>query len=250
MDDAIAVKLACIELAEQAGFLGAAVGVGASLAFVYGALGAEERGLEQARRVAALAKGGLPAWLAWAHGAEAQLLIQQGQVERAEALMGTMNETYDGVSMGSQLPSIVVSVSLAQARLALARGDDSAGLAVAERLLAYLKHSGMRVFVPDALRLKAAVLIRAGNLEEAYQVLSAARIVAETVGSQRNLWPVLAALSQVESRRGNRQETLALRHEAASIVRFIVDHVSDPGLRSTFLALPEVRAVLDGGTAS
>ena len=87
-------------------------------------------------------------------------------------------------------------------------------------------------------------VIRNASSEAALEALNAARAEAEALGSRRNLWPILALLSEMEAQRGNDADAQALRQRATELLTHIADHISDAELRASFLALPRVRAVL------
>jgi len=61
---------------------------------------------------------------------------------------------------------------------------------------------------------------------------------------RRSLWPILSMLSQIEVQRGNTNEAENLHQQAREIIEYIADH-APPDLRSSFLALPSVRAVTE-----
>jgi hypothetical protein len=67
-----------------------------------------------------------------------------------------------------------------------------------------------------------------------------ARVEAEAMGSRWMLWQILATLAQVEI---DSVTAAQLRQEARSIIAEIAAHVSDAGLRASFLTLPAVLAL-------
>ena len=68
--------------------------------------------------------------------------------------------------------------------------------------------------------------------------------VAEEIGQRRLLWQNLAALAEVETKRGNAAAAGTARGRAREVIDYIVNHAGDDGLRESFLALPEVQSVL------
>jgi hypothetical protein len=61
---------------------------------------------------------------------------------------------------------------------------------------------------------------------------------------RRLLWEIGWELSRVAADRGDVAEAAAMRAEAASIVSAITETIDDAELRASFLALPDVAAVL------
>jgi hypothetical protein len=63
------------------------------------------------------------------------------------------------------------------------------------------------------------------------------------MGYRRLLWEIDWELSLIVADRGD-AEAAALRAEAASVVTEIAETIDEDDLRSSFLSLPKVRAVL------
>ena len=116
---------------------------------------------------------------------------------------------------------------------------------LADELYTEVTRFGVRPFRADLQYLKGRALLAKGNLDEAYAALSLARADAEAIGSRRTLWPVLAALSELEDRRGRPAEAVALRAQAWSVVAYIADHCP-PELRDSFLQMPLVQSLQPG----
>jgi ATP/maltotriose-dependent transcriptional regulator MalT len=132
---------------------------------------------------------------------------------------------------------------LAEAELALAKHDTPRAVAVIDELLARLRQIGMRSFLADALYLKGRALHAQGKIAEAHVVLTEARVETEALGSRRMLWQILAALSQIEAERGHPAEARQLQQQARDTLAYIVEHISPPDLRASFLNQPAVHAI-------
>jgi hypothetical protein len=111
-------------------------------------------------------------------------------------------------------------------------------------VIAWLHRHELRQFLPAALLLKSRALIVSERPQEADPLLREARSRAEDMGYRRLQWEIDGELSRVAADRGDVAEAAALRAEAASIVTAITDTIDDEELRSSFLALPDVRAAL------
>ena len=134
----------------------------------------------------------------------------------------------------------------------MAQNDHAHALAITDNLYADLLSFGIRLLRPDVLYLKSRILLARGRVDEARVILTEARTEAEAIRSRRALWMILAALSDIEARRGDAAEARVLRQQACEIVAYIADHApADPStssgqsLRESFLNLPEVRRVTD-----
>jgi len=233
-----------IRLGEPSGLMVTMVYIRADLAWVYGTLGAIERGIELATQAADNSARIIPTWRAWPLAVLARLHLLNGNPEQAEFIIkggcqGTLEQYFTRL-----LRSGASAVFLAQAELALARGDYARAASVTDDLSAYLRSIGAGAFLPDALCLKGKALLAQDRVDDAHTALVEARAASEAIGSRRTQWPILAALSEVEARRGNQAEAQALRQQARAIVEFIADHAGSPELRASFLDLPDVKSVV------
>ncbi len=236
---AIEIMEECIELGEQAGFTMAQVGTRADLAWVYGTLGAIERGLELARLARATAEQRLPGFRPWALASLARLHVMNDDLAAAKA---ALEEGYAVLGQEDFTTHAPIEIPLADAELALATDDGTRAMSVMDDLLARLRKVGIRPFAADALYLKGRALLSQGEMDAGWAILMDARAEAEALGSRRMLLPILMALGQIEARRGNRAEAESLRRRAGEIGEYIAAHCPAE-LRASFLALPHLREV-------
>ena len=241
MARAIETMEECIRLGERAGFMMTQVGTRADLAWIYGTLGAIHRGVELARLACAQAEQQLPGFRAWALACLARLHLMNGDLAAAEAAIKAGYATLNPEDFTTHGP---VELPLAEAELALAKQAFGHAVAVIEALVARLRKVGMRSFLADALHFKGKALLAQGRVEAARAAWMEARAEAEALGSRRVLWPILAALAEIEAGRGNTTEAQALRQQACEIINYIADHCP-PDLRNAFLNLADVRGALE-----
>jgi tetratricopeptide (TPR) repeat protein len=248
MARAIETMEECIRLGERAGFMMTQVGTRADLAWIYGTLGAIHRGVELAYLARAQAEQQLPGFRAWALACLARLHLMNGDLAEAEAAIKAGYATLNPEDFTTHGP---VELPLADAELALAQQAFGHAVAVIEALVARLRKVGMRSFLADALHFKGKALLAQGRVEAARAAWMEARAEAEALGSRRVLWPVLAALAEIEAQLGNAAEAAALRRRAREIIQYIADHCppdpsagSGQSLRASFLHLPDVQAVV------
>jgi len=229
----------CIRLGERAGFMMTQVGTRADLAWIYGTLGAIHRGVELARLACAQAEQQLPGFRAWALACLARLHLMNGDLAAAEAAIKAGYATLNPEDFTTHGP---VELPLAEAELALAKQAFGHAVAVIEALVARLRKVGMRSFLAEALHFKGKALLAQGRVEAARAAWMEARAEAESLGSRRALWPILAALAEIEAGRGNHTEAQMLRQQAREIIAYIAGHCP-PDLRASFLNLPDVQTV-------
>jgi tetratricopeptide (TPR) repeat protein len=230
-----------IHLGEQGG-LSVFLPFGRSaLGWVYSILGAFEPGLALCHQARVEVVDVPPALRPWVLAMIALAEILNGNLADAEA---TIRESEISLRMENLTYSGSVFVLLAKVQLGLARRDTLRDVAHLDDQIAYLKNAGVRTFLPDALYLKSKALLAQGRAEEAHEALTQARAKAQAIGSQRSLWQILFALSQLEAQRGHTVAAQKLRRQAQEVVESIADHAGTSELRASFLNLPEVQAVL------
>jgi tetratricopeptide (TPR) repeat protein len=233
-----------LRLSEQAGNLFFGVMAQAQLGLLYGTLGAVERGREYVDRSLPLAEAQVPVLRPYVLAISARLYLLGGNLAAARAVIqdtfaGSKQEWFQRLT-----PLGGVAICLADGELALAQGDYARAASVMDEALVCLQSSGSRPYVADVLYLKGKALIAQNRTDEAHDALAAARAEAEALGARRGLWPILAALAEIEDGRGCTPEARTLRQQAREVITHIADHCP-PDLRSSFLGLPDVRAVLE-----
>jgi tetratricopeptide (TPR) repeat protein len=129
---------------------------------------------------------------------------------------------------------------LGQCRLALARSDVPAGIALAASALKLSEECKLRRYLPEALFLKGKALFMHNDIKEAKITLEQARIEAKNLGSRRLLWQIIAFLAEIE---GENDESLGLKAEAREIVDHIANHITPDNLRASFLRFAALSGV-------
>jgi adenylate cyclase len=227
----------CIRLGELAGFMPSQTYTRADLAALYGELGATARGKEVVR-------------LALSAGESHKHLTDRGPILAVQASLylrdGDLAAATEAIEEAKASPYLdtwrvyAIPVRLTDAELALALGEYHRAAREMECLLVDLRQFGTRAQVPYALYLLGKALAELGKPKEARERWLEACSHAEAMGSQRVLWRILYALSQIEP-----DPTVAERRgaRAGQVVRSIADHIDDSELRESFLCAPDVRAV-------
>ncbi|MDX1612945.1 MAG: BREX system ATP-binding domain-containing protein [Candidatus Promineifilaceae bacterium] len=213
---------------------------GAELAFGFAYLGAAKLGLDKARAALVVADERGPSYRPYLQAALAQNYLVNGDLGQAEAAV----RQAESDPHWQAFPVLCIALTLVDGRLALARTDYDRALQVADGLLDLLGRFGMRAYLSEVLDLSGLALSKLDRQEEARRRFERAREVAEATGARGSLWPILLHLSQLEP---EPPASTDLRRQAKETIEFIVDNVETPSLRASFLALPEVRAVIESG---
>ncbi|MGA9159996.1 MAG: adenylate/guanylate cyclase domain-containing protein [Actinomycetota bacterium] len=238
---AISAMQDCVALAERSGFVPPQATTRADLASVYANLGDLERAFELIDVALQVATERQAISLPRVMGAKAELYLLAGDLEQAEA---TAAATEVNLLPEPLRYAASVHIALVRGDLAEAEGDHARAIQIAEAIVERLRGIGIRSFVPEALLLAGRSLAQEGRSEEAERVLREARSEAERLGHRRILREILQQLGAIRAARGDADEAGRLQGDAASIVSDIAASIEDEPLRSAFLALPDVRAVL------
>ena len=133
---------------------------------------------------------------------------------------------------------------LIQAEFAMAAGSHQKSLEPLDELISLVRQNQIRLFLPDALHVRARVLRAGGRAEDARLALEDARQEAESLGSRRTLWPILAELGELAAGRGDQPAALELRRQAAEVIDYITEHTGSADLVESFVNQPVVQDVL------
>jgi class 3 adenylate cyclase/tetratricopeptide (TPR) repeat protein len=231
----------CIQRSEEAGFLIPQSAARADLGVQYARLGQIDRGTELADRGLEIARGQTPLAVPMAMVSKAEILFAAGEPEQAES---TIADADLGRLPGPVRGAAGAHVDILRGQLAAARGDHAGAVRIADAVIAWLHRHELHQFLPEALLLKARAFVATGRPADAEPLLAEARSRARDMGYRRVLWEIDAELSAVAAARGDEAGASELGAEAAAVVAEIAGTIDDDDLRSSFLSLPKVRAVL------
>jgi class 3 adenylate cyclase/tetratricopeptide (TPR) repeat protein len=237
---AIPLAIDSIQLADRAGLIASSISLRSELAWIYAYCGALEKSRELVEQAFQVADAKQPAWKAFPQAAQVRSYLLQGELEPARRAAGA--ELLKPVSI--PYARYTIFIALANIELAVSEGDHARALPLAEELLAETVPL-TRVDIPDLLRWKGKALAGLDRLEEALQVLTEARSLAQTSGCNLHLWPILSELAEVQAKLGNHAQAEAARQAARGIVENIADSLREVDLHESFLNQPRVKNLLN-----
>lgn len=226
---------------DQAGFIIASIAMRMMSAQIYGVLGDTERGVKLAQASLALSSADYPGEAQAGRAILAEFHLAHGEIAIAEDFLKDIPEVS---SLSSSGPSGFY-VARVRIEIALARGEAEQALGLADFLVEELEPVGIKMFLPDALWLKARALSAKGDLEQAVLELRRAIDIARSTLSRRILWQILAELAALEAARGRTPEAEAAYREAQAEVNYIAGQIP-PELLPGFLRLPAVSRIMSG----
>jgi hypothetical protein len=172
---------------------------------------------------------------------KSRLHLINGDPDAGRKELGNIWPNVAGITV---LPFIDLFLFPFACEVAIGSGEYERVLSLAEEFSGALDKSGIRSMLPDSYYFMGRALWALERPEAAYEAIIKARAAAEEIGACRILYQILDVLAEMEASRGNVVEAAALREQAQEVVSYIADHAGGEELRASFMALPEVQAVL------
>jgi predicted ATPase len=169
--------------------------------------------------------------------------LRKNDYEEAERYFKEVENTYEQHRQGYWL--IESRVRLGRGIIALAKGDYMQALKSAEDSMATHKKSGRKKFLAKSLKLKAEVLAKMGNIEEAIALMEDALNVAQQVGNPPLLWQIHYSRGLLEEEHGDVRNAREHYTKAIALIEAVASQLNDVVLKSALLTSPETRAVRD-----
>ncbi|GAB4580497.1 MAG: hypothetical protein Fur0022_32380 [Anaerolineales bacterium] len=237
IDLAIEVMKNALRLTEPSGFVVPLVDTHAYLGMLYGFLGDFEQADHYAWLALHHATQRLPAMAPGAKSVLAILEYWKGDLQKMEAWIA-------GLSVESDMTSYVGFLRvLSEGYLLLAKGEYEALMALVESQMPKVDRLGRLVHVSELYWLRGEVLFVNNRMAEAR--VTALRSLDFSTNSPQLLLQPLQLLSRIEAKTGNEEAAKAYLQQARQNIEIILQNVSDPKLRASFLARPEIRKVMD-----
>lgn len=226
---------------EEANFSVAGVWSRAFLARIYLRLGHINHGVELAEAAVTYAEKNAPPWKPLAMGVLSQARLEEGNFEQAEVLIQESRDN-ELSAFGSFLS--IFQVEEPAIRLALMEKDAPLALRLAEDTIEKISSYNYLIYRPDALLLKAQVEIFAKQNDQAITTLAEAEKEAEVLKANWVLWQVYHTRAQVLRDEDQQDEAKVLEAQARTIIDDITGNMNKENLKESFLALAQVRAVI------
>jgi tetratricopeptide (TPR) repeat protein len=134
---------------------------------------------------------------------------------------------------------------LGRGEISLAKGDYPQALKLAEDALAISKKADAKKYIAKSLKLKAEIISKMGNAEEAVELMQSALKLAQELGNPPLLWQTHHSLGVLQEKHGNRQEANGHYAKAVALVEETASRLKDASLRNTLLSAPQTKAIRD-----
>lgn len=233
-----------VEIGTFSGIYFAMTGIRAELAWALARAGSLEEAMSLAEQALEEAQAHFTPSLIWTAAILARTHLLAGDAVSADRVAGKVELGLTAEQLNDTRVIEGAPIALAAGELALARGDPEFARVTAQRLIAYLSTVSACAYLADAHELLGNSLMALHDVDGARQALQEARAVAESIGSRRLLWGILASLADLEAGQGKAEVSEGLRRLAREEVGYIANQIGDPERRSAFLNLPRVSRLL------
>lgn len=246
-NDAIATGQRCLQLARDSGRWSSVSMVLNTLGWIYHDLSNIELALKYNNEAIEFARAHQKAR---ASGAVPSSLLNLGMdylykndYENAEKYFKEVINAYQQHRVGWW--RIETRILLGRGEISLAKGDYSQALKFAEDSLAISEKAGAKKYVAKGLKLKAEVLAKKGNPEEAIELMQNALKFAQDVGNPPLLWQIHYSLGLLLEKYGNPQKANEHHAEAIALIEETASRLKDTSLKNILLTAPQTKAIHD-----
>lgn len=167
--------------------------------------------------------------------------IALGKLPEGEAVL---ERAFSSLDREAPFSFAIVPLMVADVRLQLALGNPEGALDRTRDVIYKLNQAGGRFYLAELYWLQGKAWLALEGTSQAKESFLQAKTVAEVSGERTILWQILASLSDLESKSGNKLEAEKLMCQTREIVYYIAENAGSDTLRDSFLAQPAVARVL------
>ena len=239
---AIEVMEDCLRLSRAAGFVAPELTTQSDLARTYAELGAPDLATELAEKAyQAVSRWADSSWLQYSLYGKIIVFSVIGDVEQARPWVQQLTDLYPKLTLGGDSELLIL---FALTEFYLADHNYEEVLKYGSRFK-NLADANIRVIDSRVSFWQAKALIGLGQKEEGFQYLRTAYADAQELNQLWMLWQTLLEMAEIEMSRGELQEADSHMAQAVEIVTNIADHISQPGLRESFLSRSDIPQLLE-----
>ena len=138
---------------------------------------------------------------------------------------------------------IETRILLGRGEISLAKDDYTQALKFAEDSLAISKKADAKKYIAKGLKLKAEILSKMGNVEEAIELMQNALKLAQEMGNPPILWQTHYSLGALLEKHDNQQKANEHYTEAVALIEETASKLKDASLKNTLLTAPQTKAI-------
>jgi tetratricopeptide (TPR) repeat protein len=166
--------------------------------------------------------------------------VRAGKVTEAEAIVKDPKFSVHQMNFFSKQYA-----ELALCYLPYIKGEYEDAIQSADQFYRWLKANGVVYLTQELLLLIGKSQVALGWWDQALDTIKECQSVTEKLGSRRIQWQVDALLAQCAQHEGNYEKVEEHLRESRQTIQYILDHISDPALKDSYLAKEDVRQVLE-----
>jgi len=136
-------------------------------------------------------------------------------------------------------------ILLGLGEISLAEDDYSQALKSAEDSLIISEKAGAKKYIAKGLKLKAEILAKMGNTQEAIELVENALKLAQEVGNPPLLWQIHYSFGLLLEKQGNLQKANEHYAEAIALIEETASKLNDASLKNSLLTAPQTKAIHD-----
>jgi len=136
-------------------------------------------------------------------------------------------------------------ILLGLGEISLAEGDYSKALKLAEDSLIMSERAGAKKYIAKSLKLKAEVLAKMGNIQEAIELMEKASKLAQEVGNPPLLWQIHCSFGLLLEKQDNLRKANEHYAEAVALIEETASKLKDASFKSILLKAPHTKAIQD-----
>jgi len=136
-----------------------------------------------------------------------------------------------------------IHILLGRGEIALAKGNYAQALKFSRELLVIAEKADAKKYIARGLKLKAEVLARMGNIEEAIELMKNALETAQHVGNPPLLWEIYYSLGLLFEKHGDIQKANAHYACSLALIGAVASKLDSAVLKSTLLTSPVSRTI-------
>jgi tetratricopeptide (TPR) repeat protein len=134
---------------------------------------------------------------------------------------------------------------LGRGEISLAKGDYAQALKLAEDSLAISEKADAKKFIAKGWKLKAEILSKMGNTEEAIGLMQNALKLAQDVGNPPLLWQTHYSLGLLLEKYGDPQKANEHYAQSIALIEETASKLNDTSLKNILLTAPQTKAIHD-----
>lgn len=181
------------------------------------------------------------AWAFWSRGTLARVLIRQGKLDQAHAILEPCRRSAADAAANIWGLGMVAPAAL-EMGLIEARYEEE--LAFSDALLSLIRVDDVKAYVAESFYLRGLIYFKLGDWTQAGANFNQARAIAVQAVNNVLLWRVDQALARLYTARDERDQAREARDRAVKVLHEITENIGDPVLRAMFLERQDVKELL------